>query len=302
MSQRDLDRAHNELKAGNWNLGFRLFESREVRKLKFELGTKTPLMRTPLWEPGYSVDGRHLIVVNEQGIGDTIMFSRFIPLLKTLPIKSVSVYMLRTLNSLVASLDGVDTMMVDENCPQNSMRIKVMSIPALLCQYKKLPMDNPDEVYGSSGYFKFKGIKKTKAIGFCWNSNNDSWNAKAKKIPRELAQKFYNDLTKRHEVVSLQVNDDFIPAHLNDGSWLETAKKLQALKAVVSIDTGVAHLAGALGVRTLNLVGAASQTGWFYFPADTDKTRWYDSMELIRYEPYTNWEAGLDEALKRLCR
>jgi hypothetical protein len=69
---------------------------------------KTPLSRSIIWEPGYDVRDRHLIVTNEQGVGDTIMFSRFIPLLKELPVKSVSVYMQKPLMNLIASLEGVD--------------------------------------------------------------------------------------------------------------------------------------------------------------------------------------------------
>jgi hypothetical protein len=302
MSQRDLDRAYGLLKEAEWSKGFNLYECREIRKVKFSLGMKTPLSRSIIWEPGYDVRDRHLIVTNEQGVGDTIMFSRFIPLLKELPVKSVSVYMQKPLMNLIASLEGVDGVLSDENCAVPAMRVKVMSIPALLMQYNKFPMNDGDPVYKSEGYFKFKGIRKTSQIGFCWYSDNDSWNASAKVIPRNLAEKFYNQLTKKHKVVSLQIQPDFMPENLDGRSWLETAKKIQSLKAVVTVDTGVAHLAGALGVRTLNLVGSASKTGWFYLPTGTDKTTWYDSMELIRYEPYTNWEAGLDEALKRLCR
>ncbi len=71
-----------------------------------------------------------------------------------------------------------------------------------------------------------------------------------------------------------------MPSYLDGRDWLDTAKKLAALDAIVTIDTGVAHLAGALGVRTINLIGAEQYAGWFYFPAQSPTTPWYDSMEL----------------------
>jgi hypothetical protein len=182
------------------------------------------------------------------------------------------------------------------------MRVKVMSIPALLIQYG-LGITDGKKIVGSKGYFTVDDVKKTKQIGFCWYTDNTSWNANAKKIPQEIAENFYKNLCKKKKsVVSLQTQQDFMPNYLDSDSWLDTAKKIKALDTVVTVDTAVAHLAGALGVRVINLIGAPEYAGWQYFPAKSDKTPWYDSMELIWYDPYTNWEAGLDEALKKICR
>jgi hypothetical protein len=299
---RQLQEAFALLKDGQWGKGFPLFESREVQKMPFALGVKTPLTRAPIWTPGMDVRGRHIVVLPEQGYGDTIQFARFIPLLEQLPIESITLSMSRQINSLITTLGY--PVLIGEDCKTPAMRVKVMSIPALLLQYGKFPhLSRPKKVYGSDGYFDIKTVKKTKKIGFCWYTDNTSWNAVAKKIPQEVAENFYNQLTKKKKsVVSLQTQQDFMPTYLESDSWLDTAEKVKALDVVVTVDTAIAHLAGALGVRTINLIGAPEYAGWQYFPVSSDKSPWYDSMDLVWYNPYTNWEAGLDEALKKICR
>lgn len=297
---RQLQEAFALLKQQDWERGFPLFESREIQKVPFALGVKTPLTRAPIWTPGMDVRGRHIIVLPEQGYGDTIQFARFIPLLEKLPIESISVAMSRQMNPLVSTLGY--PVLIGEDCKTPAMRVKVMSLPALLLQYG-IKITDGDKIISSSGYFTVADVKKTKQIGFCWYTENTSWNDKAKKIPQELAENFYKSLCKKKKsVVSLQIQPDFMPQYLTTENWLGTAEKIKALDVVVTVDTAVAHLAGALGVRTINLIGAPEMAGWQYFPVDSDKTPWYDSMELIWYKPYTNWEAGLNEALKKICR
>lgn len=297
---RQLQEAFALLKEHDWERGFPLYESREIQKMPFALGVKTPLTRAPIWTPGMDVRGRHIIVLPEQGYGDTIQFARFIPLLQQLPIESISIAMSRQMNPLVATLGY--PVLIGEDCKTPAMRVKVMSIPALLIQYG-FGITEGKKIVGSKGYFTVDDVKKTKQIGFCWYTDNTSWNANAKKIPQEIAENFYKNLCKKKKsVVSLQTQQDFMPTYLDSDSWLDTARKIKALDVVVTVDTAVAHLAGALGVRVINLIGAPEYAGWQYFPAKSDKTPWYDSMELIWYDPYTNWEAGLDEALKKICR
>lgn len=295
-------KAMSELKQGNWVPGFNLYEFREYSPVKIPLGAKTPLSRAPFWQPGLNVKGCHIVVTNDQGIGDNIMYSRFIPMLKQLPIKSVAIHMNRGLAPLIGTLQGVDEVLYNENCKAPAIKVKALSLPALLIQYGLLPPKQPDRVFSSAGYLSIKDIEPINKVGFCWRSENSSWNAPAKKIPQELAENFYKDLTKSVDVVSLHIQPDFMPSYLDGKDWLETAKKLQALDAIVSVDTAVAHLGGALGVRTLNLIGAPEYAGWFYFPENSEKTPWYDSMELIWYKPYDNWKDGLDQALEKLCR
>lgn len=302
LYSRNMLKGMEELKQGRWNPGFNLYEYRSYNPVQIPLGAKTKLSRAPLWRLGMGVKGCSLVVENEQGIGDTIMHSRFLGLLNRLPIKSVHISMSRQLNGLISSVEGANGVYEEHTIGRDIVRINVLSLAALLMQYKILPEKQPEHVYGSEGYIKVGPVKKIGKIGFCWHSQNSSWNAPAKKMTADVAEKFYKKLKKQYDVVSLQIQPDFMPSYLDGKDWLDTAKKLAALDAIVSVDTAVAHLGGALGVRTINLIGAEQYAGWFYFPSQSPTTPWYDSMELIWYEPFTNWEAGLNEALKRLCR
>src|SRR5262249_24564330 len=69
-------------------------------------------------------------------------------------------------------------------------------------------------------------------------------------------------------------------------SWRATARLIRRLDAVVSVDTAVAHLTGALGVPAYVLVTKACD--WRWDPASA-RTRWYDSMRVIRQQQQDDW-------------
>jgi ADP-heptose:LPS heptosyltransferase len=69
-------------------------------------------------------------------------------------------------------------------------------------------------------------------------------------------------------------------------SWPETARVVQALDVVVSVDTAVAHLAGALGKPVFILTTAASDWRW---NRNSEKTAWYNSARVIRQKKQDDW-------------
>ena len=76
-------------------------------------------------------------------------------------------------------------------------------------------------------------------------------------------------------------------------SFSDTAGALMNLDALITIDTGIAHLAGALGVKTFLLLPFASEWRWF---SDTEKTPWYPCFTLFKHETEGDW----DEVVKRV--
>ena len=80
-------------------------------------------------------------------------------------------------------------------------------------------------------------------------------------------------------------------------SFSDTASALKAMDVVVTVDTSVAHLAGALGVKTYLLLPYASDWRWF---GDTKTTPWYKSVEIFKQQDMISWECEIDEVISRL--
>ena len=77
------------------------------------------------------------------------------------------------------------------------------------------------------------------------------------------------------------------------GSYEDSAAFLKNMDVLVTIDTSIANLAGALGVKTFLLLPKTSEWRWFY---DNDKTPWYDSVKILKAEKDLVW----DDVMKRL--
>ena len=70
-----------------------------------------------------------------------------------------------------------------------------------------------------------------------------------------------------------------------------------AMDAVVTVDTSVAHLAGALGVKTLLLLPYVSDWRWF---SDTKTTPWYDSIKIFKQINSISWEEAINDIIAEL--
>ena len=66
---------------------------------------------------------------------------------------------------------------------------------------------------------------------------------------------------------------------------------------LVTVDTSVAHLAGALGVKTFLMIPYVNDWRWF---TDTKTTPWYDSVEIFKQDDPISWENVISEIIKRL--
>jgi len=298
--------AFTKIKQGDWYSGMSLLEYRNISEFIHPMqGVKTALSKVPWWTPGQSVRGRNLIVCAEQGRGDVINFSRFIPLLKEATDgRKIYLYYYKDLQGLMRRLDGIDGFVDEHDAPDNAIRIKTMSLFVLLAEQGIIPKSNVKPFYGSQGVFKNPTIvvpKRDKPlVGICWKSTNDSWNVKSKVIPDEIVQPFLDN--KNMDFVSLHLEQSFMPQYLESRQWTDTADKIQVLDAVITIDTAVAHMAGSVGTPVYNLVGDKEFACWRWYPNDNGKTFWYDSMTTIWWEGYKNWDLGLQQAINLISK
>jgi Flp pilus assembly protein TadD len=254
--------------------GFRLYESRFrsfVRTFRGSRGLHDRLKDQPSWQ-GEPLSGKRILVWTEQGMGDSIMMMRYLPMLKVHGAERVTVFCDPALERLVASAPGVDRvvcnatsdleMTFDLHCP-------IMSLPFLLrTTGESVPHDVPyltvPEDIRNQWRTRLSGVSGFN-VGLAWAGGRTLRDdAKRSIAPDELAP-----LTKVDgvQVISLQKEKGGtqlgIPDWMDDcDDFMDTAGLIENLDLVISVDTAVAHLSGALGKRTWLLNRFQSEWRW----------------------------------------
>ena len=227
-----------------------------------------------------------IVVQMEQGFGDIFQYARFLPALKVMGAKKVVVLCVPALFEVLGQMECIDQLTnLTEEGPayEADYWIGSMSLPYYIdCSmpYVKslFPVTNT-KVVGSEGYFEATPSNIAKKVGVNWSASkgNLHW---VKSISAEHMLKLTGD-----DVYSLNPETDAMFRPLpNDGwkkNWSITAKHMKGMKGVVTVDTGTAHLAGALGVKCVVLLPEESFVCWRWKNA-----RWYDSVVCLRPSEY----------------
>ena len=253
---------------------------------------------------GEDLTGKTIVVYHEEGSGDFIQFSRFIPRLRERnPAKILLTGPSPDLLDLVADNIKVGGIVPLEGPFNSDFVVGSMSFPW------RLGLDYKD--VSGKPYFKSKAadIPRRGAlnVGLVWRGNP----AYGMDTHRSMAFSEYCPLFDLKDIAfySLQVGgaanevtklgfQGFVTdlgSHTK--SWKDTAEMISALDVIVSVDTAVAHLSGALGKPTFTLITRASDWRW---NRESEQTVWYDSMNVIRQKHQGDWRPCIDRIRSRL--
>lgn len=269
-----------------------------------------PVFASPDWDGTLDPSGT-LLVYLEQGIGDAIQFIRYIPFIAAEGMR-VIVQCPASLENLLQGVEGVSmTYRPDERLPPHSAHISLMSLPSLFQTHLgKVPANVPyiNIPFSKSVSWReaLSSYRDTICIGLRWAGNPENTLDKGRSIPLEL----FEALVDIPQVtwVSLQANPlseaEGVSAEklgLKDFSdklvdFTDTAALIDQLDMVISVDTAVLHLAGALGRPVWGLLKFSPHWPWLL---ERDDTPWYPSMRLFRQDQIGNWE-GLMERISAL--
>jgi hypothetical protein len=249
----------------------------------------TPYTQKPknpaVWR-GESLLNKSIVIQMEQGFGDIFMFARFLPFLKVMGAQKVVLLTHGSLLGLLGQFECVDVLTNQPECSdvvQCDYWIGNMSLPYYIScanQYaKSLFPITAKKIVGSEGYLDAKPSNIEPKIGVNWGaSRNILFHIKS--IPDHQMYKLVGDnaysLSPEH--------DGFFHPLPDDGwktDWSITASHMKAMKGIVTVDTGTAHLAGALGVKTIVLLPKDEYICWRW-----KNGRWYDSVIALRQEEY----------------
>lgn len=287
------------LLAGDFADGWRAYESR-WRMRSFPTAWRD-LLR-PRWEGG-PLQGRTILVHAEQGHGDTIQFARYLPLLKERDARVV-VECQPALKRLLGEMPSVaDVVAQGEALPEFDCHAPFMSLPLLFgTRLETIPSRVP---YLSVPHTT-KGASEPFSIGLAVAGSPSHRRDRIRSLPAEVAHELAGAISGLTGVrlLSLQkeIADDDLerlaPRELREtDDFLETALVIEKLDLVVSVDTAVAHLAGALAKPCLVLLSHAPDFRWMFGRNDSP---WYPSLELFRQPRPNDWAPVIRSVISRV--
>lgn len=257
------------LGAGDLGEGFRRYD---VRFTRTNGRVPKPPLSFPEWrsEP---LAGRSILVWAEQGFGDQIMFARFVPVLAGLGAR-VSLLVPPALRRLFAGLPAAVIEAAGQvEIPRHDYWVMPGSIPGRLGLTEA---DLPRAPYLPGG-----GAGAGAGIGVATRGDpRHPTNAY-----RSLGPGWAEDLLALPGATSL------LPEHTGARDFEETAEIVRGLARVITVDTSIAHLAGALGKPTWLLL-AAENCCWRWQSGRQDSP-WYPSMRLFRQTTPGDWSPVL---------
>ncbi|HEY2890820.1 MAG TPA: tetratricopeptide repeat protein [Dongiaceae bacterium] len=270
------------------------------------------LSQSSAWK-GEPLAGRRILVLAEQGSGDSIQFCRYLPMLRAAGAR-VTFECQPALRRLIEESDLADTVMTrDEALPDHDFHAPLLSLPGLLgTRREAIPAAIP--YLAVDGHEVERRGRQLLAlqrplIGIAWQGNPQHKGDRRRSIPLRMMRGAL--ASTGASLVSLQVGhgseqmgelpqterpyDPFTEESARD--FVSTAAVVANMDAIVSIDSAVAHLAGALGRRVFVLLPHVGDWRWLQGREDSP---WYPTMRLLRQHRLGDWSyvfARLAEAL-----
>lgn len=260
----------------------------------------------PLWRGTDTLAGKTILLFAEQGLGDTLQFCRYVPLVAAQGARIV-LEVQAPLVELLGQLDGVDRVIArGEPLPPFDFQCPLMSLPlAFGTELDSIPAAPRYVAPGTARLSEWGarlGPHVRPRVGLVWSGNQTHANDHNRSVPlAQLAPLFALDcqfvsLQKEHRPEDLAALDASgvlrMDAHLKDFS--DTAALCELMDLVISVDTSVAHLAGALGKPLWVLLPHVADWRWLTGRLDVP---WYPSARLFRQGAPGDWE-GVIEAVK----
>jgi predicted O-linked N-acetylglucosamine transferase (SPINDLY family)/ADP-heptose:LPS heptosyltransferase len=267
----------------------------------------------PLWK-GEPIDGRTILLHNEQGTGDTLQFVRYAPLVAARGAR-VLLQVQRPLARLVrASLDsGIEVLAEGDLLPPFDLHSPLLSLPLCLATtLENIPARIPYLAADPAAAARWRariGPAPGLKVGLVWAGNAQHKNDRNRSIALERLLPVIDEVKARW--FSLQVGERagdlarVAPGKVTNLAdrfidFAETAAAIDNLDLVISVDTAVAHLAGALGKPVWVLLPAVPDWRWLLGRADSP---WYPTARLFRQPARGDWDSvmrALREALGEL--
>jgi tetratricopeptide (TPR) repeat protein len=263
-----------------------------------------PNFSQPMWLGDADIEGKAILVYSNEGSGDTIQFARYVPLLSARGARAVLVVG-DPVYPVLSTLPGVSQCLpksvpslppFDLHCPLTTLPLafatRLETIPSEV-PYLQLPAEARRQAWEERLQSRL-GPRRKLRVGLAWSGNPKQPNDHNRSMPLRM---LLGLLEADADFISLQKDprpDDRVLLgqtgilDLTSGltDFAETAALMSCLDLVISVDTSIAHLAGALGRPVWVMLTFAPDWRWLL---DRDDCPWYPTARLFRQTEKRGW-------------
>ncbi|MGJ4951758.1 tetratricopeptide repeat protein [Bradyrhizobium sp. HKCCYLS20291] len=298
----ELGIAHLKLLSGDFDAGWR------GREARWRVPHFYPRFQQPMWDGQEDVAGKTIVITADEGLGDTLQFVRYVPWVAALGAR-VILAVQESLMTLLSRTPGISQCIpvseaaglaaVDFHCPIMSLpfvfRTTVETIPAPVSY---LPAPDPDRI---RCWEDLLGAHDKMRVGLVWSGNPNHPDDHNRSIPLRM---FSSLLAEEATFISLQKEPKAVDqatlqqvGHVLDltsqlTDFADTAALISCLDLVITVDTSVAHLAGALGRPTWMLLSFTPDYRWLL---EREDSVWYPTMRLFRQSGKRDWAEVVEQ-------
>ena len=276
--------------------GFQLYETRwAIKDAKKKRYTNIPLA-TDISQ----IFNKKILIWQEQGLGDTIQFSRFVIDLNKYS-KNITLVVHKKLKDLLSYISPlvrvIEYDLLDLEKEKFDFQLPICSLPKFL-EIKKIE---------DISYYKLQLPKKNIRnldynilnLGLAWSGSPNYLNDEYRSIPFKYFKKILNfnetnfyKLSKDLRIQELLDYNSYNIIDLSDKDFSDLSHLVKDLDLVISADTSIIHLSGILGINSILLLNFNSDWRWF----DSYKTTpWYPSVKIIKQKKLNDWGPVFDQ-------
>jgi Flp pilus assembly protein TadD len=264
----------------------------------------------PRWD-GAALGHQTLLIHDEQGLGDTLQFIRYLPMVKARGGK-ILFETRKSMITLLKDFPGIDSIVQrsESACAESNfdLYIPLLSLPLIFkTTLQTIPQTIPYIVADKAkvDHWRRRIHSQGLRIGLAWAGNPTHHRDKERSLPvgalmplmeipnlklYSLQEKFLPDPS---QVLPEKLVIDNLGVELKD--FADIAAAIASLDLVIAVDTAVVHLAGAMGKTVWTLLSYAADWRW---GMKTNHSPWYPSMTLFRQKTAGDWKGVID----RVCR
>jgi len=292
---------------GNFKNGFKEYEWRLKKKDTYQSSSQQPF-----WNDTSTTDSI-LLVYAEQGFGDCIQFIRFLPMIHK-KVKKIIFESQKELVRLFAGFDGLDQIVQrGEDLPAHDYQLSLLSLGHVL-------QISPDHLPGKVPYLEASRPFQANICDMITTNENNFkigivWGGTGSTVQKtdmgrslflkecqplfEIENVQWFSFQKGHrtrELVDFS-EDQFIDLGKHCSDFFDTAQAASQMDLVITVDTAMAHLAGALGLNVWTLLSYDADWRWFQTIEDSP---WYPTMRLFRQDKPGSWNNVILRVKKEL--
>lgn len=304
FAEAKFSRSLTELKSGDLKHGFKDYQYRFYLQ-----ENRSRAYGAPQWE-AKDLTGKTLLVHWEQGLGDTLQFMRYLKLLQPFGCKVIFECQ-PALVTLLKEFKGPDVILpAGSDLPTYDVHIPLLSLPRIFkTEMETIPADIPYLQANAKlkEKWQFLAHEAGLKVGINWQGDMSVPSGRTRSFSlvefdslADIADIRWYSMQKtdesHHRPWLKQFEGDF---DSSAGAFMDTAAVMTFLDLVITCDTSIAHLAGALGCKVWVVLPYSADWRWFIGREDSP---WYPTMRLFRQPAIGDWKGAFDEIKSELIK